>query len=83
MTHEIGSNKVAIITQGVAIVIAFALGAAVLEYSGLLQTSALGRMAAATRLPVVGVAVFLVGLAIAVATAVEVHRVYRRAVSVS
>ena len=71
MTHEIASNKTAIILQAAAIVVVSALAGAALEYSGLLRTSVLGRLAATVGLPVVGLAIGLIGVAIAVATTMD------------
>jgi hypothetical protein len=71
MTREITSNKIALLIQASAIVMASALAATVLEYSGLLRTSVLGRVSAAIGLPVAGTAIALVGVAIAVATIVD------------
>jgi hypothetical protein len=71
MTHEIASNKTAIILQAAAIVVVCALAGAALEYSGFLRTSVLGRLTATVGVPVVGLAIGLVGVAIAVATTID------------
>lgn len=71
MPREITSNKIMILTQSLAIVVACGLGGMLLESSGLLRTSLLGRMSVTRGLPVVGVAVFLVGLFVAAASALD------------
>lgn len=71
MTHEITSNKGVLLFQAIAIVVASALGAALLEYSGLVRTSVLGRVSAGAGLPIAGAAIVLIGLATAVATVVD------------
>lgn len=71
MTCEITSNKVVIIAQSLAIFTAFTAAAVVLEYSGLLRTSILGRLSQGIGLPVAGAALVLVGVSIAVASAID------------
>ena len=71
MTREITSNKLTLLIQAIAIVTAAAVGAFMLEYSGLLRTSVLGRMSSVTGLPIAGAAVVFAGLAIAVATIID------------
>jgi hypothetical protein len=71
MTRAITSNKLTLLIQAIAIVAISTLGAYLLEYSGLLRTSVLGRMSSATGLPVAGAAIVLAGVAIAVATIID------------
>ena len=71
MTREITSNKFTLLIQALAIVAVSALGAFMLEYSGVVRTSVLGRVSEATGLPVAGAAVVLAGVAIAVATIID------------
>src|SRR5262245_975433 len=69
--QEITSNRLAIVGQSLAIIVAGVAAGWALEYFDVLDTSPLGRLSSAVGLPVVGATVCLVGLAIAIATAVD------------
>jgi hypothetical protein len=71
VTQEITSNKLAIVAQSAAILLVFAAGGAAVEYLDVFDSSILGRLSTTVGLPVAGTALGLVGLAIAITTAID------------
>jgi hypothetical protein len=71
VTQEITSNKLAIVGQSLAMFAVFAVGGITVEYLDLFESSVLGRLSASSGLPLAGIALGLVGLAIAVTMAID------------
>ena len=71
MPHEITSNKLAIVGQSLALFAVFAVGGIAVEYLDLFGSSVLGRASASSGLPLAGIALGLIGLAIAATMAID------------
>jgi hypothetical protein len=71
VTQEITSNKLAIVGQSLAVFVGFGMGGIAVEYLDVFESSVLGRLAVSSGVPVAGIAVGFVGLAIAVTTAID------------